>query len=475
MPTRAELKANAKQALTGKWGKGALITLCYILVVLGINIVIGVLSFIPFIGILITVVSIPLSLGVLYSFIKLKRGENVGAFDFLKLGFQNFKRAWCLTGRTLQKMLAPIIVMCVLMVILIIGGGVGFFSMMSHFGTSLKGASGQGSINTNTFKGSYNYSFGGSDYDFGYNFDDISYTTNPYARSSSSYSSNPYARDYSYDDYGMGPYSSGSSSTSIDTGSAVKGIGAAIGTVILFIVVGIAMWGVSIWATVKGLLYALTYYIAYDNPEMSAKDAVQRSEDLMRGNRGKLFVLQLSFIGWAILAVIPFGIGMFWLLPYMMITLVCFYEALAGGNNGNSYVAANSQNVNVMNNTNNNINMMNGANNMNNQYNPMAQNMNNTIPQDINQMQNINNTMPQDINNMSQAPEVTEYVPVNFEQNTNQTVGTEPTVNQSTPVTPVPDASQYNPVTPTPDINQYNPNQFNPINNDFNNPNNNNI
>ena len=49
MPTRAELKANAKQALTGKWGKGALITLCYILVVLGINIVIGVLSFIPFI------------------------------------------------------------------------------------------------------------------------------------------------------------------------------------------------------------------------------------------------------------------------------------------------------------------------------------------------------------------------------------------------------------------------------------------
>ena len=40
---------------------------------------------------------------------KLKRGESVGYFDFFKDGFTNFKRAWCLTGRLLLKMIAQLI------------------------------------------------------------------------------------------------------------------------------------------------------------------------------------------------------------------------------------------------------------------------------------------------------------------------------------------------------------------------------
>ena len=406
MPTRAELKANAKQALTGKWGKGALITLCYVLVAVGVNIATTILSFIPFIGLATTIITIPLALGLIFSFIKLKRGEEVGAFDFLKLGFQNFKRSWCLTGRTLQKMLAPIIVMCVIMVVMMISGGIAVFSALSAYGETAKDINNY--YNKIPSKGKFSFDYDFSDYDF----DDISYTSNPYARSSA-YSSNPYARDtQSYDEYGIEPYSSSSL-----RGNAIASLGLATGSILLLFVLMIAMWGVSIWATVKGLLYALTYYIAYDNPEMSAKDAVQRSEDLMKGNRGKLFVLQLSFIGWAILAAISFGIGMLWLLPYMMITLVCFYEALAGGNNGNIN-ATSSQNVNAINNPNNTINSMNNVNNMNN-----------PVQSDMNQMQNINNT-------------------------------TEPT--------PAPNVNQYNSTEP---IN--NENQLNPTNNDFNNPNNN--
>ncbi len=399
MPTRAELKANAKQALTGKWGKGALITLCYLLVMIGINIVVAILSFIPFIGLATTVVSIPIVLGIIYSFIKLKRGEEVGAFDFLKLGFKNFKRAWCLTGRTLQKMLAPIIVMCVIMVVMIISGGVAVFSALSAYGETVKNVDNY--YDRIPSKGSFSFDYDFNDYE--YDFDDISY--NPYARSST-YSSNPYARNNQYS----------SSSSSVNGAKALASLGIATGSIILLFVLMIAMWGVSIWATVKGLLYALTYYIAYDNPEMSAKDAVQRSEDLMKGNRGKLFVLQLSFIGWGILACITLGIGMFWLLPYMMVTLVCFYEALAGGNNNGGEYAVNAQSV--VNTPNNNQNMMSNTNNMNNQYNnPVAQNINNQVQPDMNQMQNINNTMPQDINNMNQAPQVTEYVPVNNDLN----------------------------------------------------------
>ena len=52
--------------------------------------------------------------------IKLKRGENVGYFDFFKDGFANFKRAWCVTGRMLLKMIAPIIVIIVALVVLLV-------------------------------------------------------------------------------------------------------------------------------------------------------------------------------------------------------------------------------------------------------------------------------------------------------------------------------------------------------------------
>lgn len=50
----------------------------------------------------------------------------------------------------------------------------------------------------------------------------------------------------------------------------------------------------------------------------------------MQGKRSKLFFLQLSFIGWAILAVFTFGIGYLWLLPYMQFATIAFYDFVAG-------------------------------------------------------------------------------------------------------------------------------------------------
>ena len=50
----------------------------------------------------------------------------------------------------------------------------------------------------------------------------------------------------------------------------------------------------------------------------------------MSGHRGDLFLLELSFIGWAILAVFTLGIGCLWLLPYMQVAKVCFYEEIIG-------------------------------------------------------------------------------------------------------------------------------------------------
>lgn len=50
--------------------------------------------------------------------------------------------------------------------------------------------------------------------------------------------------------------------------------------------------------------YSLAFYILADNPELSAMECLRRSKIMMRGNKGYLFGLNLSFIGWALLAIL---------------------------------------------------------------------------------------------------------------------------------------------------------------------------
>jgi len=77
--------------------------------------------------------------------------------------------------------------------------------------------------------------------------------------------------------------------------------------------------------------YAMAFYILADNPNIGIMDAIGESKRLMKGNKWKLFCLDLSFIGWTILSVLTAGIGYFWLMPYMAASKVGFYE-VANGN-----------------------------------------------------------------------------------------------------------------------------------------------
>ena len=61
----------------------------------------------------------------------------------------------------------------------------------------------------------------------------------------------------------------------------------------------------------------------------TAKEVVNKSEVLMKGNRGKLFFLEFSFIGWSILATFTFGIGFLWLVPYIQFAVFVFYDFVA--------------------------------------------------------------------------------------------------------------------------------------------------
>ena len=70
----------------------------------------------------------------------------------------------------------------------------------------------------------------------------------------------------------------------------------------------------------------LTPYILKDNPELSILDTLRLSRKMMQGHKKRLFYLQLSFFGWALLSVLTLGVGMLWLLPYMMTAMAAFYQ-----------------------------------------------------------------------------------------------------------------------------------------------------
>lgn len=76
--------------------------------------------------------------------------------------------------------------------------------------------------------------------------------------------------------------------------------------------------------------YAMVPYILAEEPDLSPKEALSRSEVMMQGHKLDLFLLNLSFIGWGILSVFSCGIGFIWLIPYMYTTQTEFYREISG-------------------------------------------------------------------------------------------------------------------------------------------------
>lgn len=79
---------------------------------------------------------------------------------------------------------------------------------------------------------------------------------------------------------------------------------------------------------IKSYSYSMAPYILKDNPEMDAEEAIVESMKMMKGYKMKLFLLDLSFIGWIILALLTLGLGFLLLYPYMSTARATFYEEL---------------------------------------------------------------------------------------------------------------------------------------------------
>lgn len=230
----SEMRRKAREALRGNWGKAVCIILAYLLFAFALGLVEGLFEENAFIFLLIeiavAVISMPLSFGLIISFMKLKRGEDVKAFGFLKDGFARFGKSWGIWFHTFLRMLLPIA--CLVLIVMLL--------------------------------------------------------------------------------------------VALNVANVLSGINIWLNILSIVLYVATLIYVIS-----RAFLYILAYNIGYDNPELSSKACVLKSEALMKGNRGSYFLLELSFIGWAILAVFTLGIGYLWLAPYIQVAAICFYDRLA--------------------------------------------------------------------------------------------------------------------------------------------------
>lgn len=236
----SDFRKEAREKLSGKWGKAACITLAYVFIFAVLGFIEGLFSdtIEALLSIVVTIIDVPLALGFIISLVKLFNNEDVKAFDFLSSGFNNFGKSWGITWNIALKMIFPILLTIVAYIVLA---------------------------------------------------------------------------------YGIFSYSS--SILSLENSSS-GGIWVLVGFILLIVSL--------IWNITKSYYYQLSYIVSAEKPELSSKEAVEESEKLMAGKRGKLFCLQLSFIGWAVLVVFTLGIGYLWLIPYVQFATIAFYKFACG-------------------------------------------------------------------------------------------------------------------------------------------------
>ena len=108
-----------------------------------------------------------------------------------------------------------------------------------------------------------------------------------------------------------------------------KDYGRILGTTFL-VYVYTALWSLLLIVPgiIKGYSYSMTSFILKDDPTIKYNEAIEKSMAMMDGNKMKLFLLHLSFIGWILLSCITLGIGFLFLTPYMSSAQAAFYEDL---------------------------------------------------------------------------------------------------------------------------------------------------
>lgn len=79
---------------------------------------------------------------------------------------------------------------------------------------------------------------------------------------------------------------------------------------------------------IKGISYYLAPYLAAEYQHLDYKESIRLSMRITQGRKMEIFIMFLSFIGWAIVAALTFGLGYLVLWPYMETTFTHMYLRL---------------------------------------------------------------------------------------------------------------------------------------------------
>lgn len=100
----------------------------------------------------------------------------------------------------------------------------------------------------------------------------------------------------------------------------------------IIMTVFICLW--SLLLVIPGIIaayrYSMAVYLMAENPDIGIMEAIDKSKELMAGNKWRFFCLDFSFIGWGILSSLTFGIGYLFLNPYVAQSHAEFYLNLTG-------------------------------------------------------------------------------------------------------------------------------------------------
>ena len=90
--------------------------------------------------------------------------------------------------------------------------------------------------------------------------------------------------------------------------------------------VKIFLW--SLLFIIKSYEYSMVPYILAENPQISCERAFELSKQMTKGEKWKIFVLDLSFIGWLILGFLCCCVGQIFVAPYIEATFAELYQIM---------------------------------------------------------------------------------------------------------------------------------------------------
>ena len=99
----------------------------------------------------------------------------------------------------------------------------------------------------------------------------------------------------------------------------------------LFSMMGLMMLGMGISMVIcipVSYMYSMAHFIMADYPSVGVVEALRSSRNMMKGNKFRLFCLELSFIGWALLGSCVV-LGVYAVTPYQYAARAAFYNDIS--------------------------------------------------------------------------------------------------------------------------------------------------